>query len=345
MPRDPASLPTTEAPRRLDAIDLARGVMLVFMAGYHGAWDLVFLGLADLPLLTHWFWLTARTLIAGSFLALVGVSLVLATRSGIHWGRFGRRLAVIVLCAAIVSAATFFAIPDSWIFFGILHSIAVCSVLALPFLRLPLPVLIVAAAVVIALPAVAAAPVFDTPGLRWIGLVTVGPDTFDFVPVLPWFAWVLAGIAVGRLLARPNGPAVPLWLWRARSGPARLLGFAGRHSLAVYMLHQPVLIALLAGVVLVTGQGTLPGLAAVDPRPAFVQNCLSACTPNRAETWCTDYCACLADATAAADLLDASIEDTDAMTAFQELGLACAAAPDGTANGAPDTNPDAENSP
>ena len=332
MPRDPASSPITEAPRRLDAIDLARGIMLVFMAGYHGAWDLVFLGLADLPLLTHWFWLTARTLIAGSFLALVGVSLVLATRSGINWPRFGRRLGVIVLCAAIVSVATYFAIPDNWIFFGILHSIAVCSVLALPFLRLPLPVLIAAAALVIALPEIAASPLFDTPGLRWIGLVTVGPETFDFVPVLPWFAWVLAGIALGRLMVRPNGPALPLWLWRARSAPARLLRFAGRHSLIVYMLHQPVLVALLAGVVLVTGQGTIPGMAVADPRPAFIQNCLAACTPDRVDNWCVDYCGCLADATAAADLLNASTEDTEAMTAFQELGLACAATANEAAN-------------
>ena len=58
---------------------------------------------------------------------------------------------------------------------------------------------------------------------------------------------MFAGLAAGRLwIERPAG-----WGWQAEGGVSRSLAFLGRHALAVYLLHQPVLYGLVWGAFLV----------------------------------------------------------------------------------------------
>jgi len=91
-------------------------------------------------------------------------------------------------------------------------------------------------------PRLFAGPEFNAPALLWIGLGTRAPRTEDWVPLLPWLGVMLLGMAAaGALLARR--PAV---LGGAVPAAVRPLAWLGRHSLAFYMLHQPVLIALVA---------------------------------------------------------------------------------------------------
>jgi uncharacterized membrane protein len=181
--------------------------------------------------------------VASSFLFLVGVSLVLAHGNGIRWRSFLRRLAMIAGAAALITAATAYAVPHAFIFFGMLHSIMVASVLGLAFLRAPVWLTLAAALAAWFLPDLASSPAFDSRWLAWTGLAATPPASFDFVPVTPWFAATLAGIAAARL-----ADAAGLWTrLRARNpGPLlRTLSWPGRHSLAVYLLHQPVLLGLL----------------------------------------------------------------------------------------------------
>jgi hypothetical protein len=93
------------------------------------------------------------------------------------------------------------------------------------------------------LPDLARAPLFDPRWLAWTGLAQTPPASFDLVPVLPWFAATLLGIAAARA-----GEAAGLWTRLRTTAPGPLLTAAawpGRHSLAVYLLHQPVLLGLL----------------------------------------------------------------------------------------------------
>src|SRR5690606_41797081 len=82
------------------------------------------------------FWGHARAT-AGGFIFLAGLSLWLAHGAGIRWPAFWRRFAKIAAAAALVTVATHFALPGLTVFYGILHSIAVSSILALAVLRLP----------------------------------------------------------------------------------------------------------------------------------------------------------------------------------------------------------------
>lgn len=268
----PAPSPSTPLPsgRRIDALDLARGAALAAMAAYHGLWDLGFLQLTPQNLaLTPPGRLAAHG-IAGAFLLLVGVGLVLANGGGVRWRPFFRRLARIGGAALLITVATRIAFPQSYIFFGILHCITVSSLIGLPFVFLPVPVTALTAAAVMLAPQIAAHPLLDAPELYFLGLGRGLPDTNDWVPLFPWFGVVLAGIALARI-ARPARAGSRFARWRARSAAARGAAFAGRHSLAVYLVHQPVLLALLTGLVTLTGPHPKAGLA--NFRKDYRANC------------------------------------------------------------------------
>ncbi|TGQ03474.1 heparan-alpha-glucosaminide N-acetyltransferase domain-containing protein, partial [Mesorhizobium sp. M2E.F.Ca.ET.219.01.1.1] len=95
------------------------------------------------------------------------------------------------------------------------------------------------AALVIAAPAYLRFEALDHPWLWWIGLSAINPRSNDYVPLFPWFGAVLAGIAVVKL-ASASGLLARLGTWMPGrwSNP---LTFIGRHSLAFYLIHQPLL--------------------------------------------------------------------------------------------------------
>ena len=122
---------------RIDAVDCARGLALIGMAVYHLIWDLADFRLVS-PLLP--FSPPMRLLshtVAIAFLALVGVSLALAHRDRLNLPAFWRRLAIVAGAAALVTASSLVFAPGQGIWFGILHCIAVASLVALPFVEAP----------------------------------------------------------------------------------------------------------------------------------------------------------------------------------------------------------------
>ncbi|MCX7305075.1 MAG: DUF1624 domain-containing protein [Hyphomicrobiales bacterium] len=282
------NLPTgTKTPGRIDAIDVARGVALVAMAVYHFTWDLEFFGYLPPGMTAIGGWKLFARCIASSFLFLVGVSLFLGHARGINWRGFGKRLAMVAGAALAITVVTWFAVPSGLIFFGILHQIAVASVLGLLFLRLPAVVTLIVAAAVIAAPHYLRSPFFDDPWWWWTGLSESRLRSNDFVPVFPWFAAVLIGIAVSKiadrtsLFARLAALRTPSW--------TQPLGLGGRHSLAFYLIHQPVLIAS----VWLFSQ-VFP--AAEMPRETqFIRSCEVTCAEQRDTAFCSRYCGCMLD--------------------------------------------------
>jgi uncharacterized membrane protein len=285
-------------------VDAARGVAIAAMIVFHAAWDLSFLRLIATPVGSDPAWQAFAMSIAGSFLALVGVGLVLGHGHGIRWPRFARRLAVVALAAAGVSVATYVAFPESFIFFGILHMIAVGSVLALPFLRAPLWLVAAAAITVLALPAFFRSPLFDDRALAWIGFSERIPPSNDFEPVFPWLALVLAGIVLARLVLASRFHE-RLAAWRARGPLSRLLVRAGRWSLVIYLVHQPILLGVLFPVAHVLGPSPAAQAA------GFLRACEAGCREGgRLGATCGSACACVLDRATAKGLREGLLGDT-----------------------------------
>lgn len=239
-PTLPVTPPAPGAAQRIAAVDGLRGGAVALMVAYHGLWDATYLGLIDLPLLTAWPWLAARATILSLFLGLAGLSLTLGHGAGLRWPAFRRRLAQVGGAAAAITAATMIPFPEAYIFFGVLHHIAVASILALGLLRLPWPVLAVVGTAAAVLPeTVALGGAFERLPLVALGLAANPPLSVDFVPLLPWFAAWPAGMLLGRRIARRAAAPSAGWsAWQPKGGASRLLVLAGRHSLIVYLVHQ-----------------------------------------------------------------------------------------------------------
>ena len=232
-------------------LDVLRGVAIAAMIVYHFFFDLEFFGFGDFGVTEAPGWIVFVRTIPASFLVIAGISLYLAHHNGMHWRNFWWRIGYLVAAAMLVTVISYLADPEAMIWFGILHCIAASSVIGLAFLRVPLPVIILAAAVVLIAP-LFATPALNAPVLLWLGLGTEAPPSNDYNPLFPWFAFMLMGIAIARLLAPHAAKAVWAY-WKPIDPLTRTLALAGRHSLLIYLLHQPVMMAALFGVTRLMG--------------------------------------------------------------------------------------------
>ncbi len=277
---------------RIEAVDAARGVALLAMGVYHFIWDLSFF--EYIPVRTFF---DPRVqffghIIAVSFLALVGVSVALASRGSFNAGAYLRRTALVAGAAALVSLGTYLFMPDSFIAFGILHCIVAASLLALVFLRAPWFAPLIAGVAIALAPLVLAGPAFD--GSNWfLGLGVKEPRTLDWRPLFPWTGFALIGLGLARLLISRGVPE-RLAQWRAQNAVTRALSFGGRHSLAVYLLHQPILLAIVFVVSTATANFGSVGANDATQEFAFRSSCIEQCVAAGPErSFCQTACDCV----------------------------------------------------
>jgi len=236
---------------RYDRLDALRGAAIVWMTAYHFSFDLNHFRWIRQDFHNDPVWTWQRTAIVSLFLFCAGLSQAVAHVQGQSWRRFWRRWAQIAGCALLVTVGSWFMFPRSYIFFGVLHGIAVMLVVV----RLTANWgrwLWIAGLAAIALWALAPWAHTTWPALEflnrgpfhWLGLISRKPITEDYVPVFPWLGAMWWGMAAGQWLLA-NRPSV-------LQGPlphgVGALPWLGRWSLSWYMLHQPVMIGVLTAV-------------------------------------------------------------------------------------------------
>jgi uncharacterized membrane protein len=231
---------------RIGLLDTLRGLAVLQMIAYHLCYDLAVIYRLHMPWFFGWGAGIWQKCISLSFLLIAGV----CTR---YSGRPYRRALKIAGCAALITVATSVLYPDQRIVFGILHCMALSMFVYAAggkwFARTPawmgfgLCLLLTAAtwhvsggvlglgAVSVALPA---GPDFLFP----LGVIGADFRSADYFPLLPYLFVFLSGSFAGAGLEK-----LPAAVRRARVRP---LTFLGRHSLLLYMVHQPVLMGVLA---------------------------------------------------------------------------------------------------
>jgi len=272
-------------PSRIPIIDIARGVAILAMAGYHLSWDLWYYGLitADVGFDPRWVFF-ARSILA-TFLFLVGVGLVLGHGRGIRWSSFWRRWLFAFGGALAITLGTFIAFPESFVYFGVLHAIALFMLMALPFLFVPVWLVALAAVAFILPPFFFSDVLFNEKLFSWLGFWVIPPVTNDLVPVFPWFGAVLIGVRATRLGKTSLLPKLATIQPKGRA--AAILGWLGRWSLPFYLLHQPVLLAVVVPLSMVFGSPN--ALREQD----FLRTCQSTCeSAGTTAEMCTTYCQC-----------------------------------------------------
>jgi uncharacterized membrane protein len=249
--------PTRSVPvpaSRLDRIDLLRAAAMLWMTAFHFCFDLNHFGFIQQDFYDDPFWTWQRTAIVSLFLFTAGLSQAVALQQGQGWSRFWKRWAQVAGGALLVSFGSWLMFPETFIYFGILHGIAVMLILVRltagwgdwlwPLGALAISMKWVAPLVIGVWPSLA---FLNQPGFNALGFISELPMTEDYAPVLPWLGVMWWGVAAGHwmLVNQPD------WLGAGdppSSGWKNGLVTLGRWSLSYYLLHQPVLIGILIAV-------------------------------------------------------------------------------------------------
>lgn len=237
----------TPQKNRIWELDALRGICILGMMVVHFVFDLnEFAGLGlTMP---GWFDFCQRY---GHilFILISGTCATLASRSF--------RRGVIVFCAGLlVTGVTLFMVcvlkfnRSLSIYFGILHLLGLCMILFPLFKKLPVWALAVLGASFVALGVWLAAlePVavsFPSAQGLLLGAIGIRPAGFysgDYFPIFPNLGWFLLGAVLGRTAYRRRESLLPKV--NADFFLLRFFRFCGRHSLWIYLLHQPVLAGL-----------------------------------------------------------------------------------------------------
>ena len=236
--------------RRHHDIDTIRGCALVSMIAYHGCWDLVYLYGFD------WAWYRSfgayvwQQSICWTFILLSGYCFFLGRRPV-------RRGLVTFAAGGLVSAVTAVALPENPVFCGVLTFMGLATLLTVPLKPLlrhipPQPGLAVSIALFMLLRDVndgflgfegvriAALPEGANLFTAVLGFPPAGFHSSDYFPLLPWLFLFWTGLFLSRL--RPERDDLLLH-------PIPLVTAMGRHSLLIYLAHQPLLYALMPAVV------------------------------------------------------------------------------------------------
>ena len=227
---------------RIWEIDFLRGLAIILMVGYHILFDLGefngvkrFLGFStDLSSAA---WTAAQYLFAGLFVVLSGISSTMS-RSNLRRG-----LKLLVLALA-VTAVTWVFEPSSAVLCGILHCLALSILLyGAAFERKGPAACASWGAVILGLGAallmLKKAVAVDFDWLLPLGIYSPSFSSYDYFPLVPWLGVFLAGATLGKSVYAPGRS-----LFR-RPPRATFINFAGRHSLLIYIVHQPVIMAVL----------------------------------------------------------------------------------------------------
>ena len=118
---------------RIHLLDVLRGVSVFAMVVYHFFWDLGYFKFIELETITRGLPLLIAQCIGASFILVSGISFRLAAHSINFKFKFLKRLIVLVTLCSLITAITFFFDKTNFIFFGILHLLATCSIIGLLF--------------------------------------------------------------------------------------------------------------------------------------------------------------------------------------------------------------------
>lgn len=238
--------------KRFWEIDSLRGIAIIMMVAFHLIFDLYYFGIYNFNVHSGFLWWFAR-ITAFIFIFLVGVSLSLSYSRTTFLNNYKnqkelffkylKRGLKIFGYGLIITAVTWIFIGNGFIIFGILHLIGIAIILEYPFLKhkyinLILGIIFIAAGIYLM------GFRFDFYGLLWLGFTPYSFYTLDYFPLLPWLGVVSLGIFFGNTIYENYARHFKLPDF-SKYFPIKVLGFLGRYSLLIYLIHQPVILFVL----------------------------------------------------------------------------------------------------
>tara|TARA_Y100000294_G_scaffold124693_1_gene116059 strand:+ start:525 stop:1208 length:684 start_codon:yes stop_codon:yes gene_type:complete len=219
---------------RIDELDSLRATALVMMLVLNFVTDLNHFGIMNTETGDQWWWM-AR-IAASLFVGISGVSYFLAHRLEYDFTKTSGRTKRLIFWAFVITIITYIFEPSAYVRFGVLHLLALASIVAFPVARKPEFALGIGLILLII-------PLSSNSNLVWLGLRETGFIAVDYFPLNPWLGIFFIGLALASRIYPEGKPLIEIqwpekWLW------------FGRNTLTIYVIHQPILIGLLV----LTGQ-------------------------------------------------------------------------------------------
>ena len=231
-------------------LDLLRGTAIIAMIIYHSVYSMAYIFNIQIA----YSWLSTLEI-------LKPVSLVFIFICGIST-RFSRsnlkRGFLLLLVALTITAVTLLIMPNEVIYFGVLHMLALSILLFVlcrplldkinPFIGMIIFAVVFVLTLHISEGYLGIENIFklnislyfySTSFLFPIGLQNVNFISSDYFPLIPYFFIFISGTYLGVYLKRGS---YPKFLNRRTIKP---IEFIGRHSLIIYIMHQPIIIAII----------------------------------------------------------------------------------------------------
>lgn len=218
---------------RIWEIDFLRGLAILFMVYFHALYDMQYIFNYDVVLYTP---LNSAIIKFGAalFIFISGIS------ANFSRSNFKRGIKVLGIALAI-SVITHLFDYEQGIKFGILHFFAVCMLVSPWLLKLRSTYLGFISALTFSLNfAVLRINVY----FDWLfplGIVSQNFVSSDYYPLIPWFAFYCIGVVFARIFYKDRRSILP----KGDILPDNIVNIVGRHSLLVYLLHQPIIIGVL----------------------------------------------------------------------------------------------------
>jgi len=225
---------------RIDELDSLRATALVMMLILNFVTDLNHFGIMNTETGDQWWWM-AR-IAASLFVGISGVSYFLAHRLEYDFTKTSGRTQRLIFWAFVITIITYIFEPSAYVRFGVLHLLALASIVAFPVARKPEFALGIGLILLII-------PLSSNSNLVWLGLRETGFIAVDYFPLNPWLGIFFIGLALASRIY-PEGKPLTEIQW-----PEKWLWF-GRNTLTIYVIHQPILIGLL----ILTGQVPLEAI-------------------------------------------------------------------------------------
>jgi len=239
---------------RFIELDVLRGCAIIFMVVLHLFWDLDYFGI--LPLNQQFY--SLNILVPIMFFLLVGTCQAVSNQKykdqpkKMYFKTIQRGLWILNL-GMLFTLLTTIAFPNRPILFGVLHCIGFSVLLSALFLRYKTTNLIAGTLIIILGVIIANFYMVVSPNMLQLALGFHQPDiahhTIDYFPILPWLGVSLIGIALGNILYKHNTRRFPV-PDLTKYAPTKAFSWLGRHSLSIYLLHQPIIAGVLFLVVM-----------------------------------------------------------------------------------------------
>ncbi|SMB83347.1 Uncharacterized membrane protein [Desulfonispora thiosulfatigenes DSM 11270] len=216
---------------RIWEIDFLRGIALVLMIYYHLCFDLVEFYDYSLNYEGGLIYLLGK-LSSTLFIILAGIS------SSLSKNNYKRSIKILGF-ALIITIATYIFDPETYIRFGILHLLGLSIFLSTFFIKLSKYTLLILGLLITLIGYYFKNITMSSNLLFPLGLINDNYISLDYFPLFPYFGVFLLGMFLGKILYQQKRSIINLNL------NIEAISYLGRHSLLIYLVHQPLLLAFL----------------------------------------------------------------------------------------------------